>query len=118
MDRFTPIDRENWDREEMYRLYTEQWGNTWFSCTVRLDVTQTVRYQKEKGQKFIPASLDRIKSLKSEIDRRGLKVEIEVDGGVGAENASALKAAGAGILVAGSSVFKAPSPQDAIDSMR
>ena len=55
MDRFTPIDRENWDREEMYRLYTEQWGNTWFSCTVRLDVTQTVRYQKEKGQKFVPA---------------------------------------------------------------
>lgn len=70
------------------------------------------------GQKFIPESLLRIKSLKSEIDRRGLKVEIEVDGGVGPENASALKAAGASILVAGSSVFKAPSPQDAIDSMR
>lgn len=70
------------------------------------------------GQKFIPESLDRIKTLKAEMDRRGVVKDIEVDGGVSASNARILAEAGATILVAGSSVFKAESPAKAINELR
>ena len=70
------------------------------------------------GQKFIPESLDRIKALKAEMLRQGHQVPIEVDGGVAPDNAGALVEAGATILVAGSSVFKAPDPAEAIKSMK
>lgn len=71
------------------------------------------------GQKFIPESLDRIRSVKKELARIGRpEVPIEVDGGVGVGNASAVIEAGATMLVAGSAVFKAPSPQEAIEAMR
>ena len=70
------------------------------------------------GQKFIPESIDRIKTLKAEMDRRGVVKDIEVDGGVSASNAPILAEAGATILVAGSSVFKAESPAKAINELR
>ncbi len=70
------------------------------------------------GQKFIPESIDRIKTLKAEMDRRGVVKDIEVDGGVSASNAHILAEAGATILVAGSSVFKAESPAKAINELR
>ena len=70
------------------------------------------------GQKFIPESLERIKALKAELKRRGNDAPIEVDGGVNAENALSLKESGAGILVAGSSVFNAPDPGEAISMLR
>jgi ribulose-phosphate 3-epimerase len=57
------------------------------------------------GQVFLPASLDKIRRLRGAIDARGLAVRIEVDGGVGPENARELIAAGAEVLVAGSAVF-------------
>lgn len=71
------------------------------------------------GQKFIPESLERIAAVRAELDRRGRKdVPIEVDGGIGPDNAAAVRKAGAGILVAGSAVFKAPDPAQAIAAMR
>ena len=70
------------------------------------------------GQKFIPESLDRIATLKAELVRRNLPAQIEVDGGVSPENAAALRKAGADILVAGSSVFKATDPAAAITALR
>lgn len=70
------------------------------------------------GQKFIPESIDRIKTLKAEMDRRAVVKDIEVDGGVSASNAHILAEAGATILVAGSSVFKAESPAKAINELR
>ncbi len=70
------------------------------------------------GQKFIEATYDRIRTLKAEIERQGLDIRIEVDGGVTAANASALAEAGAGILVAGSAVFKSSDPEAAIAAMR
>ena len=70
------------------------------------------------GQKFIPESLQRIKILKDEIRHRGFDTPIEVDGGVNAENAAALKEAGACIFVAGSSVFKAEDPAQAVALLR
>ena len=59
------------------------------------------------GQKFIEETYERVRTLKSEIQRQGLNIPIEVDGGVSSSNASALAEAGAEILVAGSAVFKA-----------
>ena len=70
------------------------------------------------GQKFIPESLDKIRFIKSEITKRGLSTLIEVDGGVSADNAATLFAAGADVLVAGSAVFGADSPMEAIRSMK
>ena len=71
------------------------------------------------GQKFIPGSLDRIRAVKAQLAQIGRpEVPVEVDGGVGPGNAADLIAAGAGILVAGSSVFKAENPVQAIAAMR
>lgn len=70
------------------------------------------------GQKFIENSVDRIKTLKSEMERRGVVKEIEVDGGVSRNNARILESAGATMLVAGSSVFKAANPAEAIAELR
>jgi ribulose-phosphate 3-epimerase len=70
------------------------------------------------GQKFIEATYERIRTLKAEIERQGLDIKIEVDGGVSAANAAALAEAGAEILVAGSAVFKAENPAEVIAAMR
>ena len=71
------------------------------------------------GQKFIPETIGRIKAVRAELDRIGRKdVPIEVDGGIGPDNAEAVVGAGAEILVAGSSVFKADDPAKAIRAMR
>ena len=70
------------------------------------------------GQKFIPESLDKIRFIKSEITKRGLNTLIEVDGGVSIDNAATLFAAGADVLVAGSAVFCADSPTEAIRAMK
>ena len=58
------------------------------------------------GQKMIPETLEKIRELRREIDRLGLPVEIEADGGVNAETAAAARDAGAHVLVAGSAVFR------------
>ena len=70
------------------------------------------------GQKFIEDTYDRVRLLKAEIDRQGLDIPIQVDGGVSASNAAALVEAGATILVAGSAVFKAEDPAAVIAAMR
>lgn len=63
------------------------------------------------GQSFIEHSLDKLSRLKEMCLRKGAKALIEIDGGVNAENAGSLAKAGADILVAGSAVFKADSPE-------
>lgn len=70
------------------------------------------------GQKFIEDTYARIRTLKAEIDRNGLDVMIEVDGGVSPANAKALIEAGAEILVAGSAVFKSENPAEVVAAMR
>ena len=70
------------------------------------------------GQKFIEDSIGRIATLKAEMERIGIVKDIEVDGGVSSSNARALKEAGATMLVAGSSVFKAEDPAQAIADLR
>ena len=70
------------------------------------------------GQALIPETLEKVRKLKAEIDKRGLSVDIQVDGGINADNAPLAKKAGANILVAGSSVFKAQDRKAAIDVLR
>ena len=70
------------------------------------------------GQKFIPASVDKIRRLKAMLEARELKTLIEVDGGVNAETAKQVREAGANVLVAGSYIFGAPARQKAIAALR
>lgn len=66
------------------------------------------------GQKFMPGSLDKIRLLRKEIDRLGLDCLIEIDGGVNLDNAAMIAEAGTDVLVAGSAVFGAPDPAEAV----
>ena len=70
------------------------------------------------GQALIPETLEKVKELRAEIDRRGLDVDIQVDGGINAKNAHLAVTAGANILVAGSAVFNASDRKAAIDALR
>jgi ribulose-phosphate 3-epimerase len=70
------------------------------------------------GQKFIPYTLEKIKQLRKMIDERGLKVQIEIDGGVTMENAASIIAAGADVLVAGNTVFKSADPKGTIKQLK
>lgn len=70
------------------------------------------------GQKFIYQTVPKIKKLQEKIITRNLSAIIEVDGGVGLQNAEAVLQAGARVLVAGSSVFKADNPKDAISRLK
>ncbi len=70
------------------------------------------------GQTFIPSSLNKIRRLRVMLTQAQSQAMIEVDGGVTIENAAALKAAGADILVAGSAIYGAPDCQAAIASLK
>jgi ribulose-phosphate 3-epimerase len=66
------------------------------------------------GQKFIPASLDKVRRLRRMIEERGLATRIEIDGGIGPDNIADAAAAGAEIFVAGTSVFGQSDPAAAV----
>jgi len=59
------------------------------------------------GQSFIPETLPRIENVRKILDNRGLSAELEVDGGINADNAPDIVKAGANVLVAGNSIFRA-----------
>jgi ribulose-phosphate 3-epimerase len=69
------------------------------------------------GQKFIEASYERISELKEIITRKNAKCIIEVDGGVGVQNAQKLFESGVNVLVAGSAVFNTKNPIETISNM-
>jgi len=62
------------------------------------------------GQKFIETTYEKVLALKEMITKAGASTLIEIDGGVDANNAAALTKAGADVLVAGTTVFKAADP--------
>jgi ribulose-phosphate 3-epimerase len=66
------------------------------------------------GQKFIPHTLVKIRELRRMIDEKGLKVKIEIDGGVTIGNSASILEAGADILVVGNTVFKSADPKETI----
>jgi ribulose-phosphate 3-epimerase len=70
------------------------------------------------GQKFIYNTIPKIRRIKDLITVRNTETLIEVDGGVGLHNAEKILQAGADVLVAGSSVFKADDPADAVARLK
>jgi ribulose-phosphate 3-epimerase len=70
------------------------------------------------GQKFIYQTLNKTKQLRTLCVERNLKTHIEIDGGVGLQNAEVLLQAGADVLVAGNSVFKDNDPQGVIAKLK
>ena len=70
------------------------------------------------GQKFIPYSLEKIRQLAARRAEEKLNFRIEVDGGIGLDNVAEVVRAGADIIVAGTSVFQTPSPQEAVAQLR
>lgn len=69
------------------------------------------------GQSFIESTYRKVEECRKMLDRLGSKALIEVDGGVNAKNAKALKDAGTDIVVVGSAVFSAPDPKAMISTI-
>ncbi len=70
------------------------------------------------GQKFIYQTIPRVQKLRQMMIERNIHAHIEIDGGVGLQNAEKLLQAGADVLVAGSSVFRADEPVDMISKLK
>jgi ribulose-phosphate 3-epimerase len=70
------------------------------------------------GQQFIEHTYEKVRALKAMITQAGANTLIEIDGGVTEANAAALTQAGADVLVAGTTVFKAADPKATIITLR
>lgn len=70
------------------------------------------------GQKFMPDMMDKVRAIRAEIIKRGLDVDIQVDGGIGVDNIGIVTEAGANVIVAGSSIFGAKKTGAVIKKMR
>lgn len=70
------------------------------------------------GQEFIPEVIPKIKMLRDMIDKRGLDIEIEVDGGIGPETIGTVSSAGANVFVAGSAIYHSDDYEKTIRLMR
>ena len=70
------------------------------------------------GQKFIPSALDKLREIRAIIKASGKDIDLQIDGGVTAENVAEIKAAGANVIVAGSTVFKATDRKQIIEELR
>lgn len=70
------------------------------------------------GQKFIYQTIPKIQKLRRMMIERNVHAHIEIDGGVGLQNAEKLLQAGADVLVAGSSVFHSENPTDTISKLK
>jgi ribulose-phosphate 3-epimerase len=70
------------------------------------------------GQKFIPATLDKLREARALIEASGRDIRLEVDGGVTVNNIGQIAAAGADTFVAGSAIFNAPDYHAVIAQMR
>jgi ribulose-phosphate 3-epimerase len=70
------------------------------------------------GQKFIYQTIPKIRLLSDMIAARNLDVLIEIDGGVGLQNAATLLESGANVLVAGNSVFGAKDPKQVVADLK
>lgn len=70
------------------------------------------------GQSFIPDVLSKVEAAREWVESRGLKADIQVDGGITPENAGKAISAGATVLVAGTAVFRADDPLAAVEALR
>ena len=70
------------------------------------------------GQEMIPETLEKVRAIKKYVDEHDLDVNIEVDGGITAENVHLAIEAGANVIVAGSAIFGSKTPSKVIAKMR
>ncbi|MBQ2842558.1 MAG: ribulose-phosphate 3-epimerase [Clostridia bacterium] len=70
------------------------------------------------GQSFMPETMEKIKTLRAEMKRRGLEIDIQVDGGINEKTVETAAAAGANVFVAGSAVFGADDASAEIAKLR
>ena len=70
------------------------------------------------GQEFIPASLQKLREVRRELMRRGLALDVEIDGGIKSDNIADVKSAGANVFVSGSGIFGKPDYNKIIAGMR
>ena len=70
------------------------------------------------GQAFMPDMMEKVSKIRAEASRLGLDIDIQVDGGINEKNAPLVIEAGANVLVAGSSVFKADDMREMINKLR
>ncbi|MGA8058775.1 MAG: ribulose-phosphate 3-epimerase [Candidatus Binataceae bacterium] len=70
------------------------------------------------GQSFIAESLEKLRAVRRELERRGLKVDVEVDGGIKIDNIRAAAEAGANVFVSGSGIFGHENYRTIIADMR
>ena len=70
------------------------------------------------GQAMIPETLEKVRAIKNYVDEHEIKVNIEVDGGITAENVHLALDAGANVIVAGSAIFRSKTPSKVIKQMR
>ena len=70
------------------------------------------------GQPMIPETLQKVRAIKNYVDEHEIKVDIEVDGGITAENVHLALKAGANVIVAGSAIFRSKTPSKVIKQMR
>ena len=70
------------------------------------------------GQKFISSVVDKVREIRAIADELGQDLDIQIDGGISAENAALVREAGASVLVAGSAVFKAENRADMIAKLK
>ena len=93
----------------------EEYGYLLGECDIVVIMTVFAGYG---GQKMIPECLEKVRKVKAFSEKEGKEIHIEVDGGVTEENAEKVRDAGANVLVAGSAVFKAKDPVQAISIIR
>lgn len=70
------------------------------------------------GQKMIPETVEKVKTLRNYLDKNGIALDIEVDGGITADNLSLVTDAGANVIVAGSAIFRAEDPAAVVSKMK
>jgi ribulose-phosphate 3-epimerase len=76
-------------------------------------IVMTLEQTGFAGQPFQDSSLRKVEAVRGEIDRRGLSVDVVVDGGINEDSGRRCIAAGATVLAAASSIFRAPDPAEA-----
>ena len=70
------------------------------------------------GQALIPSCLEKVRFIRQYADRHGLRLDIEVDGGIREDNIGLATEAGANVIVAGSAIFGSKKPRSVIEGMR
>ena len=70
------------------------------------------------GQKLIPHTVEKVRTLRAYLNENGYTTDIQVDGGITPENLPEVIGAGANVIVAGSAIFKSPKPRLAISALR